>query len=184
MDQYRPRCHASRTTDMDVLDDLGLLDVRCDERTRYALVIRSNLFAISPLARLGGAQFYHRSRLDMARGYLLHHHRIIDQCSSAGPQWSHRRPLTRAIPGCDSVVLRILLCSLCRHHSHVHGTVLACNPNLCRIHRNDSMYQSYMAKLPGHSEPSTGIGGNYLAAAYLAFHLLEHTVSVSANPAA
>lgn len=168
---------------MDVLDDPRLLDVRCDECTRYALYIRS-VFSSSSLCRLGGAQFYHRGRLDMARGYLLHHHRIIDQCSSSGPQRSHWRPLARAIPGSNQVVFWFLLCSLCRHHSHVHGTLLACDSNLRRIHCDDSMHQGYMAKLSGHSEPFTSIGGNHLTAAHIAFHLLEHPVSVSADPAA
>lgn len=37
--KYRCRCDTSRAADMDVLDDLGFLDFRCDERTRMGVTV-------------------------------------------------------------------------------------------------------------------------------------------------
>ena len=58
-----------------------------------------------------------------------------------------------------------------------HSFVLARYTDLHRIHGNDTVHSSDLAKLPQHPKQSSCIGRHHYTGADFPFRLLEHTIS-------
>ena len=120
----------------------------------------------------------------MARSGLLHHLGVFGRHDTVDIERRDRSTPPRPVSCGSTFVVWFLLCAVRSGGQIDHGSVLARYPDIHWIDGNNAMHSRYLAKLPGHTKPHTGVGGHHLPAAHLALLVLEHPVAIPPYSAA
>ena len=98
-------------------------------------------------------------------------------------QRSHWSALACAFPSRCTILVRILLSTICSCGAADHGIVLACYPDVHWIDCHNTVHPRDLAKLSGHTESYPDLRRHHLAAIDIALPVLEHPISILADTA-